>query len=234
MRDSTYSKVKLFLAVTVLVLAGLAVASRVHSNVPSGARAQIGGGYQPPASASSIAGTSSLPGSCNDGDVRFLTVGARGFYICNAGTWITFSPGNRVSFLTSQFDKTNTTFTDIPGLTQTVTAGERWGIRAILHTAPSALGGFKYQLTGTATVTQIIYTGKAFDTALGLITNSNRLTVLGGNIIAFGATSPLAVHGEIDGEILVNAGGTLVLQFAQSVASGTSSVLPGSYLQLLQ
>jgi hypothetical protein len=221
-------KLTICLVLGVLALVGWLVTSQVS-------RGQVGGGYQPPASASAVTVTSSLPGSCNDGDVRFLTSGARGFYVCGAGAWASFAPGGRVSFLTSQFDKTtNTTFSDVPGLTQNVLAGERWGIRAVLHTAPSALGGFKYQLTGTATVTQVIYVGKAFDTALGAITNTNRLTALGGNIISFGATSPLAVHGEIDGEVLVNASGTLVIQFAQSVASGTSSVLPGSFLQLSQ
>jgi hypothetical protein len=127
----------------------------------------------------------------------------------------------------SQLDMTsNTSFTDVPGLTANVVAGGYYKFRASLMVTTGGSG--KFTIAGTATATAIRYVG-------GIMYNNGGgallATALGADVYSF--TSTAVVQCFIEGYIQVNAGGTLQIQFAQKTSSGTtSSVYVGSSLEV--
>lgn len=127
--------------------------------------------------------------------------------------------------VTTQFDKTNTTLAGVTGLTATVKAGGKYTFHAVLFVDADAVGGQKYAIGGTATATSIVYNINALcNTTNGYVITS-RQTALAGSSGQAGCTSNYV---EINGTIVVNAAGTLTVQFAENSASGTSSVLVNS------
>jgi hypothetical protein len=131
----------------------------------------------------------------------------------------------------AQFDKAaNTTLADVTGLTVNLVAGRAYKVVAEIPFDAALAGGSKFALAGTATATAIIYqVTEACDagTGIGTLTITSRQTALAGSASNTGCT-----QGEttIAGTIIVNAAGTLTVQFAQNVASGTSSVIAGATL----
>jgi len=132
--------------------------------------------------------------------------------------------------VTAQFDKTSsTTFSDITGLSVTLTAGLTYGFQANLYTSSNAASGVKASVAGTATATAVTFTG-AYLASAGF-SSYGRATALGGAI--GGVTAVTDAEIVINGTITVNAGGTLTIQFAQNVSGGVaSSVLVGSTMQV--
>jgi len=127
------------------------------------------------------------------------------------------------SRVSTQFDKTNTTLSDITGLTATLVAGKIYRFEAKLYTTSDVAGGVKFAIAGTATATNIIYEGLTTDAGL---TTQSRAAALA---TAVGAvTAVTAAYTVITGTITVNAAGTLTVQFAENAATVTSSVLVGS------
>ena len=121
---------------------------------------------------------------------------------------------------TATFGKTNNTLANITGLSVNVQAGRVYMFRAVLLVDPHATGGHKYAISGTATATGIFYhIHSVDDTALTNIISS-RQTALGGSAGQAGATSVRTV---IEGKIVVNAAGTLTVQFAQNVTNAVAS-----------
>jgi hypothetical protein len=135
--------------------------------------------------------------------------------------------------ITANFDKTNTTLATITGLSVSVEAGMAYNFRAVLWVTANATGGYKFAVAGTATATAIRYQVSVRDATTGAPTSESMQTALGGAGVgaAPGGTSYIA---EIKGMIRVNAAGTLLLQFAQNAASGTSSVLADSHFVVEQ
>lgn len=127
--------------------------------------------------------------------------------------------------VTSQFDKTtNVTLAGITGLSWTLTAGRTYSFEIVLITTCSAAGGLQVDLNGgSATATTINITSFIFLAASSFGANGTAL-----NTVLFNTTGAVLQVG-IRGTITVNAGGTFIPRFAQSVASGTSSVLVGSF-----
>ncbi len=139
--------------------------------------------------------------------------------------FIEWSGQTRVS---TQFDKTNdAALATITGLSVTVVAGKTYQFKAKLHVTANVTGGHQYAIAGTATATAIIYQVNSISNTTNLFTINSRQTALGGAVGQAGATT---TYTEITGVITVNAGGTLLVQFAQNVATPatTSSVLVGS------
>lgn len=126
---------------------------------------------------------------------------------------------------TAQFDKTDTTLANVTGLSVNVAASGTYQFRAILHVTADAVGGHKYAIGGTATATSIIYQINSISNLANAFVINSRQTALGGSAGQAGATTP---YTEIIGTIVVNAAGTLTVQFAQNAAAGTSSVLARS------
>ena len=145
--------------------------------------------------------------------------------------WMQWAGQARV---TSNFSgaSSNIALADITGLLVNVQAGRTYAFYAyIACQTTTAAAGFRAGIGGTCTATNIVYDGYCLDTnttkgqaraaALGgVVANSGTVTTVTGAII------------EIQGEITVNAAGTLTVQIAQSVSTASSApvVLQGSYL----
>lgn len=134
-----------------------------------------------------------------------------------------------LKIVSTQFDATTTTLATVTGLSVAVVAGKTYKFRAVLHVAADAVGGLKYTVAGTATATSVIWQQIAYNAATGAAISSSRTTSLGTTSNFITTTSDFIA---IDGSIVVNAGGTLVIQAAQQAANGTSSVLIGSNLEV--
>lgn len=138
--------------------------------------------------------------------------------------------GGQVARATAQFDRTDTTLTAVTGLSLALLAGATYKVRAVLPTTCDATGGSKFSLdTGsTLTATAINYQGTN-KTASALV--CTQATALNGSVGGAGAANLECI---IEGTIVVNAAGTLVVKFAQNAANATSSVLIGAYLEAVR
>lgn len=132
----------------------------------------------------------------------------------------------RVAIVGTQFDKTSdTTLANVTGLTRNVKAGSTIKFRAVLETTSNVAGGVKVTVGGTATATSIVFSTLIFDG--GMLAAQGRATALGG--AGTGITAVTAATIVIEGIIVVNAAGTLTIQFAQNTSNGAaSSVLVNS------
>lgn len=158
------------------------------------------------------------------------TAGTANAYIRNEAGEI-----NRISGLsainTSAFSKTSdTTLANITGLTRNVEAGRTYAFRAEIDTTANVAGGVKFAVSGTATATSINYSGVLFD-GTAIVAN-DRATALDTTVCA--ATTSTVGTCVIKGTIVVNAAGTLTIQFAQNTSNGgASTVLVNQSLQLI-
>lgn len=136
------------------------------------------------------------------------------------------------SFVSAQFDKTNTTLADITGLTSpTLAAGKTYAFEAVLFVDADVVGGSKYAIAGTATATAIKYEVVFISDSANSMVITSRQTALGGSAGQAGTAAGIC---RISGTITVNAAGTLTVQFAQNAANGTSSVLTMSRFDVRQ
>lgn len=136
--------------------------------------------------------------------------------------------------VTSQFDKTNATLAAITGLSVTVTAAKKYSFLIVLHMQESTTGGIQFDFNGgSATMTDLIAdvevtgvsgAGTSIDVyRASALTSAYSLDDGSGNYRAV-----------IRGTFLVNAGGTFAPRFAQNDAAGTSSVLVGSMMEVIE
>lgn len=133
--------------------------------------------------------------------------------------------------VSTQFDKTDATLAAITGLSHNVEAGKSYAFKAFLFYDADAIGGHKYSIAGTATATAIRYHIRSLSDATSAYVITARQTALAGaGSGQAGSTAGLTI---IEGTITVNAAGTLTPMFAQNAANGTSSILVGSYFELI-
>ena len=139
---------------------------------------------------------------------------------------------SRVKYATTNFNKTNdTTLADVTGLSFNVEASVRYSFEATLYTTSGSSGGVKFAIAGTATATTFIDEALVFNAAA--LAAQTRATIIGTAI--GGVTAVTAALCTITGTILVNAAGTLTVQFAQNVSNATTStVLAGSCFRIWQ
>lgn len=138
-----------------------------------------------------------------------------------------FAPILRADLRTAESD-TTTTLAAVSDLTLVLESGKRYALRMVLHTTAAVAGGNKFDLAGgSCSATSI--TGNARFIAAAAIANVAQ-TALN---TALGATA-LNLFVEYDGTILVNTGGTLVVQHAQNAASGTTTLAVGSYIEAVE
>lgn len=122
----------------------------------------------------------------------------------------------------------DTTLAAVSGLSVTLVAGATYIFSVYLSVTNGAIGGLKVAFGGTATATQISADAWAYNTTT---------TAAQGNIVAL-SSSALAYTGsvtaaEITGSIVVNAGGTFIVEAAQNASNATPTVINvGSYLQI--
>jgi hypothetical protein len=129
----------------------------------------------------------------------------------------------------ADFDKTNTTLSDVPGLTLTLGPGNyelrAWGNAVLTSGSP----GFAYRLGGTVTAT---LEGGWLGTEEGNPSPASwyeRETAIGSGGIGVPTTS-LAHRMTFTGTLVVTVAGTLTLQFARTAASGTARLRAGAYM----
>lgn len=147
-------------------------------------------------------------------------------FLVRSGTVAQISQ-NRVT--TAQFDKTNdTTLADIPALEVDVAAAGTYIFEATLFTISNIGTGVKAAIGGTCTATSIIYEGTTYSAGVSVASAATRTTTKG-NAVG-GVTAVTVARIDITGTIVVNAAGTLTVQFAENagIAATTSSVLINS------
>jgi hypothetical protein len=132
----------------------------------------------------------------------------------------------------STFTVNNTaTLATVTGLSGNVRGGSDYRFRAVLNCTCNASGGVKVAIGGTATATSISYTTLVYnDTTLVLNDNATALgTAHGFTGASAGGDATIIIEGVID----VNAGGTLLIQFAQNAAhASNASVLINSTFEI--
>ncbi len=127
--------------------------------------------------------------------------------------------------LGTQFDTTSATLANVTGLSFTATAGSTYAFRAVLDATLDATGSGQYAIGGTCTATAINYRVYTLS-ASAIPTASARKTALASAVSAIATVTSDNVI--IEGTIVVNAAGTLTVQFAEGSATGTGSILFGS------
>lgn len=127
--------------------------------------------------------------------------------------------------VSTQVDKTDANLVNITGLSVNLITGSTYRFRAALYINADTVGGLKLAMNGTATFSSLIYQINVINTAANSFAHNSRQTAYDGAGSAVGATG---VYAEIVGTIVCNGTGTLTPRFAQSTASGTSSVLVNS------
>lgn len=168
------------------------------------------------------AGGSLLPGTLGT-SYNFTSVRSR-------SPVLSFPGQLRAARVSTQFDKTNAVLANVTGLSKNVFAGLKYRFTATLFTTSPAAGGVQAAVSGTCTATAVIYEGQTSDP--GGTQVQTRATTLA--TVVGAVTAVTAARINIWGEITVATSGTLTVQFAQNVASGTSSVLVGSYMDLAE
>jgi hypothetical protein len=144
------------------------------------------------------------------------------------------SANTTVAFVSTQFDKTNNTFANVTGLTANLTAGSKYIIEAVILSLLSAGGGGQVKISGTATETSGSSSISSFDIGPAMSGLSRASSCLGASELLAAGTEPYT-NFYVTGYIVVNAAGTLTIQFAQNTTNATpSSVIVGSFLRVTQ
>lgn len=127
--------------------------------------------------------------------------------------------GSSVEVLASQFDKTsNTTLSEVTGLSINVVAGNTYIFKAVLQIAEGG-GGFKVAINGACTAS-------AFSAGVYVFAPVTNM----GDVVCNGVATTCI---PVEGSITVSASGTLYPEFAQNASNASvSSVLVGSYFRV--
>jgi len=135
-----------------------------------------------------------------------------------------------ITRVTSAVNATTTTLANITGLTYSLTSGT-YMVMIWLPVTPSAGGGTKFRLnyTGTTSASNL---GLGMEQGTGIdplvLSGATINTDYAGNV-----ADATAGKFTMQGTFVATASGTLTLQFAQSTASGTSTVGTGGYMMVL-
>lgn len=154
--------------------------------------------------------------------------------IANGGTGATTAAAAKVALglgipivNTAQLDRTDATYTDIPGVTTNLVSGSTYVVDAIIPwSTNSAATGFR--LTGTATGSSVA--GSGFSSADNSFFRTTLATALPFTTTTFAGTAVTAGYFHASVTIVCNGSGTLKWQFAGN--SGTSSVLLGASMRV--
>lgn len=155
--------------------------------------------------------------------------------VANGGTGVTTIADLRTALAlgapiknTAQLDRTDTTYTDIPGLTTNLVSGTTYTVDVLIPiTASSALTGIK--LTGTATASSC--NGFAFWSYDNTSNGTKLITTLPATVTPYSGGACTAGFFQASATIVCNGSGTLKLQLAGG-ASGTTSALLGATMRV--
>lgn len=147
---------------------------------------------------------------------------------------IASSGGALCEVLSANQNSTSTTMANT-NLNITVEAGKTYSFEALLFIIQSeASTGFKIDFGGTATFTAFAESVQSF-VGTGGIENRTHLTTSPGTDITLIDTTPTTQrHAVVRGSFTVNAGGTFILRFSRTGASGTATLGAGSWLRVIE
>lgn len=139
-------------------------------------------------------------------------------------------PPVQFSRVAADFSKTSdTALAAITGLSANLIAGHNYAIEVDLHCVSANTGGVKFDLSGTATCSAVIYEGILFEA--NAVVEQQRAAALGTTINAH--TTALAPLSRITGLVTCSVSGTLTARFAQNASNGTpSTVKQGSWMRV--
>jgi hypothetical protein len=159
------------------------------------------------------------------GAVKSLVINSSG----NAGV---ASAPPVVSRVASDFSRTsNTGMAEITGLSADVAASTSYRFRVVLFTSSAISGGVKAAINGTCTATSIIYEAVVYNGAT--LASQERTTTKGGQVARITSVTVGLII--IEGTIVVNAAGTLTVEFAQNTSDASAStVLANSTFEVQQ
>lgn len=146
------------------------------------------------------------------------------------GVTITGTVNSNTKIVTAQVDATTTTLADVTGLTGiTLVAGATYSFDGEFATTCGGTGGVKLAFNyTTATLTSIECTSIAM-TASAVATAHSTTTTTQTSWIASNTAN---TYVRLTGVMVVNAGGTMAVQFAENSANSTSSILVNSRFSL--
>lgn len=166
-------------------------------------------------------------GGAAAGVVRIGNTGTQG--TANASGWFQWGGQGRVS---SDFSRTfSTTLANITGLSVSLQAGRTYHFETELYITCAAAGGVRAGISGTATATNIQYTGYAIaDNAIKGKTNATALSTAVASTLT---TETAGIVVRITGTITVNTAGTLTVQLAQNTSNAIATIAKrGSWLKV--
>lgn len=145
-----------------------------------------------------------------------------------------FSGGIYGARTSAVFNKNNNTLADVTGISVNVEAGRVYRLRIIAQGTCAAADGIQFRINGTATMTQFRINQRIFNSVANTIVQAVDLAF---NTAQGNATAGMtAWQSEHDGLFVVNAAGTLKLQFANLNGGGGASSINDSacYMELIQ
>ena len=145
------------------------------------------------------------------------------------GSTLTGNINGDTAFCGTQLDKTtDTTLANLVGLDAiALVAGATYDFEINLAGTANASGGWKvaFNYTNSLTLTSLEATGQAFTAAAVAVQHTTTTTTQ----TALISSTAAVISGRITGRLVVNAAGTLVVQFAQNASNGSaSSIYVGS------
>ncbi|MES2048850.1 MAG: hypothetical protein V4447_10645 [Pseudomonadota bacterium] len=164
---------------------------------------------------------------------------AGGFSNATVGNGLSFSAGTlssntQMASTTSVMSVASTTvLANIPGLSITVSAGGTYEFEAHLYVTSAIAGGVKVASSGTATATSFISSTMLYANGMTIVptTGTSQVSVFGNPTGVTAVADTILIYGTI----IVNAGGTFTIQFAQNASLVTAStVLANSSLRVIR
>jgi len=160
--------------------------------------------------------------------IGYVARGQAKIFLSDGTNWMQMDYAPQIlRYVASDFSKTSdTTLATVTGLTANVIAGAVYKVRIFLNMVSNASGGTKVAISGTATITsmrlRVLFFGDTGHT-------TSNITALD---TAAGET---ALHRQIliEGYVVVNAAGTLIVQAAQNASNGSpTTIYAGSTMKM--
>lgn len=147
----------------------------------------------------------------------------------NGSTAMEMLPSYSKLGLGVQFDKSNTTLSDVTGLTVALSGGVYYSLHATLFITADTVGGIKLTIRmSSGGFSFVSYQTNAIANSTNVFAITSYRTAGGGAGVGTAGDTSYTVT--LDGVIATSGSGNFEIQFAQNAASGTSSILNGSYV----
>lgn len=160
-------------------------------------------------------------------------------YFTPQGTQRGVVPGMQFYRLNAGYDFTSgTTSAALYGVGVTLSSSTVYAFEGLfaLYRATSTTGVCRLNFAGTATLNNILYqTSSVFDPGtIPLVDSNNNIAIINtAAVTAFTISASVnTITAFISGTVSINAGGTFIPQYSQSVSGGTTTNQAGSYFRI--